>query len=139
MLSVTCASIRPTCNLNPELLWLTVKTYILSLASFVPNTASNRKLGMGMRLGFSNLQLHPISSPIPSLSSLHLPPLSLGPPFSQADRRHHSRVHELQERLDQANSTKRSMENYVNFLKSSYASIFNDSGNPTSPHSTLLH
>ena len=53
-----------------------------------------------------------------------------------ADRRYHSRVHELQERLDQANATKRSMENYVNFLKS-YASAFNDSGTPGSPLPTF--
>lgn len=50
-----------------------------------------------------------------------------------ADRRYQSRVHELQERLDQANTTKKSMENYVNFLKSSYANVFNDSGTPGSP------
>jgi outer dense fiber protein 2 len=54
-----------------------------------------------------------------------------------ADRRYHSRVHELQERLDQANTTKRSMENYVNFLKSSYASVFNDSATPGSPLPTF--
>lgn len=54
-----------------------------------------------------------------------------------ADRRYHSRVHELQERLDQANATKRSMENYVNFLKSSYANVFNESGTPGSPLPTF--
>ena len=88
----------------------------------------------------SSFLLPSLSSPSPSpLFSFSFSSLPLPLPSSQADRRHHSRVHELQERLDQANSTKRSMENYVNFLKSSYASIFNDSGNPTSPHSTLLH
>ena len=54
-----------------------------------------------------------------------------------ADRRYHSRLHELQERLDQANATKKSMENYVNFLKSSYANVFNDSGTPGSPLPTF--
>lgn len=54
-----------------------------------------------------------------------------------ADRRYHSRIHELQERLDQANATKKSMENYVNFLKSSYANVFNDSGTPGSPLPTF--
>lgn len=44
------------------------------------------------------------------------------------DRRYHSRVHELQDKLDQSNSTKRSLENYITFLKSSYASVFSDAG-----------
>lgn len=44
------------------------------------------------------------------------------------DRRYHSRVHELTDRLEQAHSTKRSLENYITFLKSSYASVFSEGG-----------
>ncbi len=59
-----------------------------------------------------------------------------------SDRRYKVKVGELQDRLEQANSTKRSMENYANFLKSSYASVFNDVGGspPTSSHrNPLIH
>lgn len=44
----------------------------------------------------------------------------------EVERKLHSRLHDLQERLDQSQATKKSLENYVNFLKSSYSSIFND-------------
>ena len=44
------------------------------------------------------------------------------------DRRYHLHVHELTDRLDQAQSTKRSLENYIAGLKTSYASVFKDSG-----------
>eukprot|EP00731_Ephydatia_muelleri_P023786 Em0016g57a len=54
----------------------------------------------------------------------------------ESDRHYQARMQEVQERLDQANTTKKSLENYVNFLKSSYTSVFNDLGNPASP---LLH
>lgn len=59
------------------------------------------------------------------------------------ERRYHSRVHELQDRLEQANSTKRSLENYITFLKSSYSSVFSEShhhvpGSPLAPPS-LTH
>ena len=51
------------------------------------------------------------------------------------DRRYHSRVNELTDRLEQAHSTKRSLENYITFLKSSYASVFSEPGThaPGSP------
>ena len=55
---------------------------------------------------------------------------------AQIERRYQSRVYELQDKLDRANSTKKSMESYVSFLKSSYASVFNDTGQPSSP---LIH
>lgn len=56
------------------------------------------------------------------------------------ERRYHSRVHDLQDKLEQANSTKRSLENYITFLKSSYASVFTDSHHvPGSPISPLTH
>ena len=54
----------------------------------------------------------------------------------ESDRHYQARLQEVQERLDQANITKKSLENYVNFLKSSYTSVFNELGNPASP---LLH
>lgn len=54
----------------------------------------------------------------------------------ESDRHYQARLQEVQERLDQANTTKKSLENYVNFLKSSYTSVFNDLGNSASP---LLH
>ena len=53
------------------------------------------------------------------------------------ERRYHSRVHELQDRLEQANSTKRSLENYVSFLKSSYATVFSDSGSHHVPGASI--
>lgn len=57
------------------------------------------------------------------------------------ERRYHSRVHELQDRLEQANSAKRSLENYVSFLKSSYATVFSDSSHhvPGTPVPPLTH
>ena len=56
------------------------------------------------------------------------------------ERRYQSKIHDYQDRLEQANSSKRSMENYANFLKTSYASVFNDtSGTPGSPLSPLIH
>lgn len=55
------------------------------------------------------------------------------------ERRYHSRVHELQDRLEQANSTKRSLENYVAFMKSSYATVFSDSSSHQVPGSPLTH
>ena len=58
------------------------------------------------------------------------------------ERRYHARVHDLQDRLEQANSTKRSLENYITFLKSSYTTVFNDSSShhvPASPIPSLTH
>uniref|UniRef100_A0A8D0HD48 Outer dense fiber protein 2 n=1 Tax=Sphenodon punctatus TaxID=8508 RepID=A0A8D0HD48_SPHPU len=45
----------------------------------------------------------------------------------QAERRHESRLQDLKDRLEQSESTNRSMQNYVQFLKSSYANVFGDS------------
>lgn len=60
-----------------------------------------------------------------------------------SDRRYQSKVRELQDRLEQANATKRSMENYANFLKSSYASVFSETGttsaSPLSRQNPLIH
>ncbi|XP_036185369.1 outer dense fiber protein 2 isoform X4 [Myotis myotis] len=50
-----------------------------------------------------------------------------------ADRRYQSRLQDLKDRLEQSESTNRSMQNYVQFLKSSYANVFGDS-----PYTTYL-
>eukprot|EP00074_Homo_sapiens_P066920 XP_011517035.1 outer dense fiber protein 2 isoform X6 [Homo sapiens] len=50
-----------------------------------------------------------------------------------ADRRYQSRLQDLKDRLEQSESTNRSMQNYVQFLKSSYANVFGDG-----PYSTFL-
>ncbi|KFV02859.1 ODFP2 protein, partial [Pterocles burchelli] len=41
-----------------------------------------------------------------------------------AERRYESRLQDLKDRLEQSESTNRSMQNYVQFLKSSYANVF---------------
>ncbi|XP_074655417.1 uncharacterized protein LOC141908997 isoform X2 [Tubulanus polymorphus] len=58
----------------------------------------------------------------------------------EAERRYNSRLYDLKDRLEQSHSTNRSMQNYVQFLKSSYANIFGDTtmagsacGGATSP------
>ncbi|XP_015422615.1 PREDICTED: outer dense fiber protein 2 [Myotis davidii] len=50
-----------------------------------------------------------------------------------AERRYQSRLQDLKDRLEQSESTNRSMQNYVQFLKSSYANVFGDS-----PYTTYL-
>lgn len=45
----------------------------------------------------------------------------------QADRRFQSRLQDLRDRLEQSESTNRSLQNYVHFLKASYANVFGDS------------
>nr|XP_054100268.1 outer dense fiber protein 2 isoform X9 [Callithrix jacchus] len=49
------------------------------------------------------------------------------------DRRYQSRLQDLKDRLEQSESTNRSMQNYVQFLKSSYANVFGDG-----PYTTYL-
>ncbi|MGH0125759.1 UNVERIFIED_CONTAM: hypothetical protein FKN15_001593 [Acipenser sinensis] len=44
-----------------------------------------------------------------------------------ADRRFQSRLQDLRDRLEQSESTNRSLQNYVHFLKASYANVFGDS------------
>ncbi|MBN3286317.1 ODFP2 protein, partial [Polyodon spathula] len=44
-----------------------------------------------------------------------------------ADRRFQSRLQDLRDRLEQSESTNRSLQNYVQFLKASYANVFGDS------------
>ncbi|XP_063792584.1 outer dense fiber protein 2 isoform X4 [Pseudophryne corroboree] len=50
-----------------------------------------------------------------------------------ADRRFQSRLQDLKDRLEQSESTNRSMQNYVQFLKSSYANVFGDAALSSSP------
>lgn len=50
-----------------------------------------------------------------------------------AERRYESRLHDLKDRLEQSESTNRSMQNYVQFLKSSYANVFGDGVLTSSP------
>ncbi|XP_078502736.1 outer dense fiber protein 2 isoform X3 [Lissotriton helveticus] len=50
-----------------------------------------------------------------------------------ADRRFQSRLQDMKDRLEQSESTNRSMQNYVQFLKSSYANVFGDTALSSSP------
>ncbi|XP_043914073.1 outer dense fiber protein 2 [Protopterus annectens] len=57
-----------------------------------------------------------------------------------AERRFQSRLQDLKDRLEQSESTNRSMQNYVQFLKSSYANVFGESvltSSPVFPRSPL--
>lgn len=51
----------------------------------------------------------------------------------QAERRYNSKLYDMRDRLDQANSTTRSMQNYVSFLKSSYSNVFDELESPRWP------
>lgn len=46
--------------------------------------------------------------------------------FLQAERRYQSRLQDFKDRLEQSDSTNRSLQNYVQFLKSSYVNVFGD-------------
>lgn len=53
----------------------------------------------------------------------------------EAEKRSQQRINEMRERLEQANNTTRSMQNYVNFLKQSYSSVFGDTTlEPSTPY-----
>ena len=41
------------------------------------------------------------------------------------------KVRKLQEKLDHSQATRKALESYLSFIKSSYASIFNDTSMPT--------
>ncbi|MEQ2306831.1 hypothetical protein AMECASPLE_012249, partial [Ameca splendens] len=43
------------------------------------------------------------------------------------ERRFHTQLQNMKERLDQSDSTNRSLQNYVQFLKTSYGNVFGDS------------
>lgn len=44
----------------------------------------------------------------------------------ETERKSNSRLYDLKDRLEQSHSTNRSMQNYVQFLKNSYANVFGD-------------
>ena len=44
----------------------------------------------------------------------------------EAERKFNSRLYDLRDRLEQSHATNRSMQNYVHFLKTSYANVFGD-------------
>jgi outer dense fiber protein 2 len=44
----------------------------------------------------------------------------------QNERKFNSRLFDLKDRLEQCHSTNRSMQNYVQFLKNSYANVFGE-------------
>uniref|UniRef100_A0A4W5RLF2 Outer dense fiber protein 2 n=1 Tax=Hucho hucho TaxID=62062 RepID=A0A4W5RLF2_9TELE len=44
----------------------------------------------------------------------------------EAERRYQSRLQDVKDRLEQSDSTNRSLQNYVQFLKASYANVFGD-------------
>lgn len=44
----------------------------------------------------------------------------------ELERRYTSQLGELRDKLEQSNNNNRSMQNYVNSLKMTYASVFND-------------
>ena len=52
----------------------------------------------------------------------------------QNERKFNSRLFDLKDRLEQCHSTNRSMQNYVQFLKNSYANVFGESA-PYGPSS----
>ncbi|XP_071948122.1 outer dense fiber protein 2-like isoform X2 [Antedon mediterranea] len=52
----------------------------------------------------------------------------------EGERKFNSRLHDLKDRLEQSHSTNRSMQNYVQFLKSSYSNVFGDTSLASSPY-----
>lgn len=61
----------------------------------------------------------------------------------KVERKFNSKLYDLKDRLEQSHSTNRSMQNYIQFLKNSYANAFNDStlgpttSTPQRPMATL--
>jgi outer dense fiber protein 2 len=49
----------------------------------------------------------------------------------ELERRYTSQLGELRDKLEQSNTNNRSMQNYVNSLKTTYASVFNDATSST--------
>ena len=56
----------------------------------------------------------------------------------QTERKFNSRLYDLKDRLEQSHSTNRSMQNYVQFLKNSYANVFGDSSVNMMPPATPI-
>lgn len=57
--------------------------------------------------------------------------------YFKVERRFTSRLSDMRDRLDQANTTTRSMQNYVSFLKSSYSTVFDDMDDGRWPHQLI--
>ena len=57
----------------------------------------------------------------------------------EAERQHQSRLRSLQEQLDTANTSRRSMETYINFLKASYSTLCSEAGSHTAPPFHMLN
>ncbi|XP_037609272.1 outer dense fiber protein 2 [Sebastes umbrosus] len=51
----------------------------------------------------------------------------------EVERRYQSRLQDVKDRLEQSDSTNRSLQNYVQFLKASYANVFGDLALGSSP------
>lgn len=68
-----------------------------------------------------------VISPFVNLFQIFLSNSSKHPWTSlQAERRYQSRLQDVKDRLEQSDSTNRSLQNYVQFLKSSYVNVFGD-------------
>ena len=57
----------------------------------------------------------------------------------EAERQQQSRLRSLQEQLDTANVSRRSMETYINFLKASYSTLCSEAGSHTAPPFHMLN
>ncbi|CAF4597961.1 unnamed protein product [Rotaria sp. Silwood2] len=60
------------------------------------------------------------------ISKLRLECTQLKREKDELERRYTSQLGELRDRLEQSNNNNRSMQNYVNSLKTTYATVFND-------------
>lgn len=61
------------------------------------------------------------------ISRLRLEYTQLKRDKEESERRYTSQLGELRDKLEQSNNNNRSMQNYVNSLKTTYATVFNDS------------
>ena len=59
--------------------------------------------------------------------------------LQQGERLHQSRLRAVQEQLDTANASRRSMETYVNFLKASYSSLCTETDTHPAPPFHMLN
>jgi outer dense fiber protein 2 len=60
------------------------------------------------------------------MSNLRLEYTQLKREKDELERRFTSQLRDLRDKLHQSNNTNRAMQNYVNSLKTTYASLFND-------------
>jgi outer dense fiber protein 2 len=60
------------------------------------------------------------------MSKIHLEYTQLKREKDELERRFTSQLSELRDKLEQSNNTNRAMQNYVNSLKTTYATLFND-------------